>query len=205
MTAVIVDALSSPGVRPPGPGPTRSWHTSPAHPAGRPALAALFTVCSPETVRLRFFGQLREWPREYLDGALAAPPEAHDAVVAYGTSRANLVGLASLAAPSPAGPGIGELGVLVADAWQRQGAAIAMLDLLFARARTRGVDRVAATVLPGRSELLAALARHMEPDGSRRSRVGLTGIYRLTPRVRSAETDIQADTERDPRREAPRN
>ncbi|NUS13676.1 MAG: GNAT family N-acetyltransferase, partial [Streptomyces sp.] len=60
-------------------------------------------------------------------------------MVAYarGTSRTRLAGLASLALPP--GAAAAELGVLVGDPWQRQGAGRAMLDLLLARARARGV------------------------------------------------------------------
>jgi GNAT superfamily N-acetyltransferase len=170
----------------PGPAAAPPWSVGPARPADRPALATLFGACSEETVRLRFFGRVREWPRAYLDSALGGRPEEHDAVVAYGTGgiggagRADLLGLASLATPSEAGPGIGELGVLVADAWQRQGVGTAMIDLLLSRARARGMERVAASVLPGRSELLASLTRRLEPVGHLRSRDGLTGVYKLT-------------------------
>ncbi|WP_329133592.1 GNAT family N-acetyltransferase [Streptomyces sp. NBC_01476] len=160
------------------------WQVGPAHAGDRPALAALFTACSPETVRLRFFGRLKQWPREYLDAALAGRPAEHDAVVAYRPGRTDLLGLASLATPSDAGPGIGELGVLVADDWQRQGVGTAMIDLLLSRARDRGLERVAATVLPSRSKLLAALTRRLERDGpGLRSRDGLTGVYKLAPRA----------------------
>ncbi|WP_237554498.1 MULTISPECIES: GNAT family N-acetyltransferase [unclassified Streptomyces] len=185
MTAVIVDVSNSPALRlPPGPPPGLPCHVAPAQPADRPALAALFAACSPETIRLRFFGQLRKWPGGYLNSALSAPPGEHDAVVAYGADRTDVLGLASLAAPCGPEPGVGELGVLIADAWQRQGLATTMLELLFHRARARGVERVAASVLHGRSALLTALARRLEPDGGLRTREGLTGVYRLTQRAR---------------------
>ncbi|MFC4035844.1 GNAT family N-acetyltransferase [Streptomyces polygonati] len=184
MTTVIEDSCGSPATwLRSGPPPTAPWYVGPAHPADRPEVVALFAACSPETVRLRFFGQLREWPRDYLASALSASPEEHDAVVAYDPHRANVLGLASLAAPSACPPGIGELGVLVADAWQRQGVGAALLDLLLTRARARGVERVAASVLPGRSALLAALARRVEPDSFLHSRDSLTGIYKLTRRA----------------------
>lgn len=88
---------------------------------------------------------------------LAGRPEAHDAVVARHRTEGQVAGLASLAAGSEAGPGIPELGVLVADTWQRQGLGAPMVDLLLVRARERGVERMSACVLPGRSELLTAL------------------------------------------------
>ncbi|WNI16369.1 GNAT family N-acetyltransferase [Actinacidiphila sp. ITFR-21] len=183
MTVVIEDAVSSPAVRPHSGQPASTlWSVAPAHPGDRPALADLFTACSPETIRLRFFGRLRAWPRDYLDGALAGPPEQHDSVVAYRSGRTHLLGMASLATPCDAGPDVGELGVLVADPWQRQGVGTAMLELLLTRARARGLERVAASVMPGRPRLLAALAQRLEADGALRARDGLTGIYKLTRR-----------------------
>lgn len=174
------------------------WRVSAAEPADRHALEALFAACSEESIRLRFFGRLRAFPREYLDGALTAPPHAHDAVVAHLGDRDRLVGLASLVAgpvgtghPSASGPDRraaeppaeppAELAVLVGDAWQRQGAGTAMVGALLARARERGVVRVRASVLPGRTGLLAALSRHLEPDAGRSTctREGLSTVYRL--------------------------
>ena len=182
------------------------WRVDVVRPQDGPALAAMFARCSPETVRLRFFGHRHVLPREYLDALLAGRPELHDAVVAYRVGpdgRAHLVGLGSLAADSgPAtdantgtGTGAGstqegcaaaELGLLVADAWQRRGAGAAMLDVLFARARTRGVDRVSASVLTGRPGLLAALGRRAELVSASRSTDTLTGVYRLTAPPRPA-------------------
>lgn len=157
------------------------WRLDTVQEADRDALAALFASCSPETIRLRFFGGLNELPRRYLADVLAGRPEAHDAVVARHCTEGQVAGLASLAAGSEAGPGIPELGVLVADTWQRQGLGAAMVDLLLllVRARERGVERMSACVLPGRSELLAALARRLEMDRSFHTSHSLTGVYKL--------------------------
>jgi GNAT superfamily N-acetyltransferase len=157
---------------------------APAAPGDRDALAALFAACSADSVRLRFFGRLRAFPREYLDGALADPPDVHDAVVAYRDGdRTRLAGLASLVAPSrqegaTAAP---EIAVLVADPWQRQGAGTAMITTLLARARDRGVAHVRASVLPGRTQLLAALSRRLDPEpgASSYTRDGLSTVYKL--------------------------
>jgi GNAT superfamily N-acetyltransferase len=195
MTTVI-DGMTVPSASYDGPLVT------PVRPDDRAALTALFTRCSPETVRLRFFGGLQAFPRAYLDAVLAGLPDVHDAVVAYGSGsgsgsgdRTDIAGLASLATgPDRTGPGprTAELGLLVADARQRQGAGTAMLGLLLARARTRGVEQVTATVLPGRPELLAALDRRPELERARLSRTqdGLTGVYRLDRKV-----DQQVDRE----------
>jgi GNAT superfamily N-acetyltransferase len=150
----------------------------------------MFARCSPETVRLRFFGGLRALPREYLDGALAGRPEVHDAMVAYRDGlygRAHLVGLGSLAVPGDTAAdtdAAAELGLLVTDGWQRRGVGAALMDALFARARARGVERVSAFVLPGRSALLAAIGRRVEQVGAFRETDGLTGLYKLTKPAR---------------------
>ncbi|MGW5354573.1 GNAT family N-acetyltransferase [Streptomyces sp. NPDC004031] len=155
------------------------WRAEPVRPCAAPALHALFAACSPETVRLRFFGPVRALPAEYLEQVLAGRPERHDAVVAYarGGSRARLTGLASLALPADGTAA--ELGVLVGDPWQRQGAGRAMLELLLDRARARGVRRVAATVLPGRPALLGALARHLPVARVAYTSDGPSGVYKL--------------------------
>ncbi|MFC5805089.1 GNAT family N-acetyltransferase [Streptomyces formicae] len=156
-------------------------------PTDGPGLRALFDSCSPETVRLRFFGLLDELPRDYVDGVLACWPEVHDAVVAHRGDRSRLAGLASLAAPTGGGPGDAAVFcVLVADGRQRQGLGAAMVRALLARAAARGVERVTASVLPGRSGLLAALARRaeVELESSSRDQDGLTGVYKLTQQVR---------------------
>ncbi|MDD1057159.1 GNAT family N-acetyltransferase [Streptomyces cocklensis] len=155
------------------------WRTAVVTPADAGALRDLFAACSQDTVRLRFFGRVRALPAEYLDDVLAGRADVHDAVVAYedGASGAHPAGLASLALPP--GAQVAELGVLVADAWQRQGAGRAMVDLLLARARARGVPRVGAAVLPGRSGLLAALGRRLPAEHLALSADGPSGVYKL--------------------------
>ncbi|MGW2564107.1 N-acetyltransferase family protein [Streptomyces sp. NPDC001514] len=190
MTAVIVNVSASEtpgGGKSGGPDPWRRpegagfWRLDGVRPTDGPALKALFDSCSPESVRLRFFGLLHELPHEYAADVLACRPEVHDAVVAHRGDRGRLAGLASLAAAPEGSPGgAAVLGVLVADAWQRQGLGRAMVDALLTRARQRGVERVSACVLPGRSRLLAILARHMEPESTSRDQDGLTGVYKLT-------------------------
>lgn len=194
MTSVIVDSAVPPApcgrgrvgpcaaTRLPGTG---GWCVEGVRPGDGPALHDLFARCSPETVRLRFFGYLRELPREYADSVLACRPEEHDAVLVHQGDRRRPAGLASLAAPAEAAPGgAAVLGVLVADACQGWGLGAAMVDELLVRARRRGVARVSASVLPGRSRLLDALARHLEPESSSLDRDGLTGVYRLRPHGR---------------------
>jgi GNAT superfamily N-acetyltransferase len=162
------------------------WRVEVVRPHDGPVLAELFANCSPETVRLRFFGRLHALPAPYVEELLAGRPAAHDAVLAYPEPArpdvlAHPVGLGSLAAAdTDEGPSAAaELGLLVTDAWQRRGAGAAMLDALFARARRRGVRQVSASVLPGRQALLGALARRLPTVGTVRATDALTGVYRL--------------------------
>ena len=172
------------------PAPAPAWTVGTVGPGDRAALEALFAACSPDTVRLRFFGRLRAFPPEYLAAVLAGRPAVHDAVVAYrGADRAHPAGMAGIAAATPAdglppmcAPATtGVLGVLVADAWQRQGAGAAMTGVRLDRARARGVRHVLVGVLPGRSALLAVLARRLTPvpGAAARTGDGLSAVYRL--------------------------
>jgi GNAT superfamily N-acetyltransferase len=150
MTVVIAPSIDS-----------TAWSAGVVHPSDRERLHQMFAGCSPETVVRRFFGRVPELPRRYLDQALGGDAARHDAAVARYGDGLHIAGLASLAGPSEAGPDVPELGVLVADPWQRRGVGTALVRLLLARARERGVERIAASVLPGRSRLLQVLAQQM--------------------------------------------
>lgn len=195
------------------PGAGGRWRIVPVGPGDGPALAALFAGCSPQTVRLRFFGAPRTLPPEYVAALLAGRPDAHDAVLAYpedpedgGSPHTGCTGrlpqpagLASLAAaPDPrpgsgtrSGPLTAELGVLVGDAWQRQGAGTAMTAVLLDRARARGVEHVAASVLSGRAPLLRAMAARLGLGPALsydRTGESLSAVYRLRPTARTPGT-----------------
>lgn len=148
------------------------------HPADRAALERFFERCSRQTVYRRFFAPLRRFPAAYLDAVLTATPRVHDAVVARCAGGLEIAGLASLAAVSSA-PQTGELGVLVADAWQGRGLGAAMTDRLVERARRRGLQRLSACVLPEQAALLQALERHLEMAAASRESDSLTGVYQI--------------------------
>lgn len=143
----------------------------------RAALVGLFNSCSAETVYRRFFGWPTAFPRTYLASVLAARPEVHDAVVVRYGDGLRIAGLASLAAAS--GDEDAELGVLVADGWQRRGLGAAMVDVLLTRARERGVEHLTASVLRTRPTLLGALGRRLELQRLTPSEDTLTGLFRL--------------------------
>jgi GNAT superfamily N-acetyltransferase len=124
----------------------------------------------------RFFGRPSSLPSSYRVAVLAQQPSWHDAVIVrYGDG----LHVASLATDLETGVD-GELGVLVADGWQRRGLGAAMAESLIARARERGVERLAAEVLASRSALLRALARRLELQRLSRSADTMTGLFNLT-------------------------
>ena len=175
MTAVIeeVDRLSALGC-------VAGCRLDLVQPHDRDALLALFADCSPTTIHQRFFTRMTEFPRSYLESVLARPAEVHDAVVARWAGADNrVVGLASLAVSTQDAGAVAELGVLITDAWQRRGIGTAMVNVLLDRARDRGVEWVSACVLPGRSELLAVLARRLPYIRSVASPDGLASVYKL--------------------------
>jgi GNAT superfamily N-acetyltransferase len=163
MTGVIVNDLMVDQVRP----------------DDRRRLEVMFAGCSAGTVQHRFFGRLRALPHGYLDDVVAGCPDHHDAVVVRFGNGLRIAGLGSLAVGSPIGSRVAELGVLVADPWQRRGVGSALVTALLMRARRRGIVRVTASVLPERQQLLAALARRLELERVCLDADSLTGVYRL--------------------------
>jgi GNAT superfamily N-acetyltransferase len=143
----------------------------------------MFRQCSPATVYGRFFGRPAALPRRYVAGALAGRPDRHDALVVRYGDGLHVAGLASLVALTEGFGGGAELGVLVADGWQRRGLGTAMVALLLARAGDRGVERVEASVLVGREGPLGALARRLHLERLTRSAETVTGVFRLTASI----------------------
>jgi GNAT superfamily N-acetyltransferase len=58
-----------------------------------------------------------------------------------------------------------DIGVVVADAWQRRGVGAALMRALVARAQARGVTSLAMDVLPGNRRVLAMILAHW-PDAA---------------------------------------
>jgi GNAT superfamily N-acetyltransferase len=146
-----------------------------ARPDHAAALDELLDRCSTETRYQRFFAPVRRYPPAYRAGALAGDPTRHDAVVVP-DGRA-IVALASIVSGPPGtGP---ELGVLVDDRHQRQGLGTALVAELVARARSRGVAHLHATVLPGSSRRLRWLARTLPLEEAAFTGDGVTGRFRL--------------------------
>jgi GNAT superfamily N-acetyltransferase len=114
----------------------------------------MFQRCSPATVVRRFHGQVRAFPRAYLNEALAGSP-AHYAVVCHDGRAA--VALASCRAGEP---GSAELGILIEDAWQRRGLGGVLLSALVAHARGHGIGVLHAQMLIEQDWIIKMLAVH---------------------------------------------
>ena len=65
----------------------------------------------------------------------------------------------------PCGARVTDVGVVVADAWQRRGLGAALMRTLVTRAQARGVTALAMDVLPGNRVVLAMIIGHW-PDAA---------------------------------------
>jgi GNAT superfamily N-acetyltransferase len=113
------------------------------------AVSEMTARCSRDTIYHRFHGFVHL--PTYLATLLASEQKS---VIAWWGSCC--VGLASLG-PGPRGQ---ELGVVVEDAWQRQGVGVAMLEALVDLARGQGFDLLHADVLFEDVFILGVLARY---------------------------------------------
>lgn len=151
----------------------------PAVAGDRAALEAMFQRCSPATVFRRFHGQVRAFPRAYLDEALAGS-DAHYAVVCY--SGCEAVALASCRTGEP---GSAELGILIEDAWQRRGLGATLLGELVAHAAGHGIRTLRAQMLTEQDWIIKMLARH----GTWTSAFA-RGVRDVTLGLATAETEV---------------
>jgi hypothetical protein len=126
----------------------------PAVAGDRAALEAMFQRCSPATVFRRFHGQVRAFPRAYLDEALSGA-DAHYAVACF--SGCEAVALASCRTDEP---GSAELGILIEDAWQRRALGGTLLGELVTHAAGHGIRTLRAQMLTEQDWIIKMLARH---------------------------------------------
>ncbi|MBV9445577.1 MAG: GNAT family N-acetyltransferase [Streptosporangiaceae bacterium] len=119
-----------------------------ACPDDRLKLAEMFLRCSIETRYRRFHGFLESIPEPYFTEALGGRP-GHFALVA--ATPATIVALASCAE--------GELGILVEDAYQRQGIGSRLLETLMARG---GYGAFLASVQPDQAWIVPFLRRYSQ-------------------------------------------
>jgi GNAT superfamily N-acetyltransferase len=111
--------------------------------------------CSPRTRYERFHGAVEEIPPGYLRRCLHG--DGQEARVAeLGTGE-----LAGLASTGPAAPGVRELGVLVADPWQRRGVGRLLTADLLAHAAASGARLVRLELCRLRPGLLDYVVTHL--------------------------------------------
>jgi GNAT superfamily N-acetyltransferase len=152
-----------------GAGAHSSYRTTaairPVDPAEQAALGDFFAALSVESRYRRFFAPVR--PSHGLLDLLSGGPAHVDAIVAVADGV--IVGHAMAAdLPERAYPCAGratDVGLVVADAWQRKGVGAALMRALIARAQARGVTALAMDVLPGNWRVLAMILSHW-PDAA---------------------------------------
>jgi GNAT superfamily N-acetyltransferase len=135
-------------------------------PADEAVLRDFFAALSVESRYLRFFAPVT--PSCGLLDLMVGKPAHVDAIVAVADGV--IVGHAMAAdRPGPGDPGtpggLGEpratdVGVVVADAWQRRGVGATLMRALIDRAQARGVTALAMDVLPGNRRVLAMIVAH---------------------------------------------
>src|SRR5689334_13103267 len=153
----------------------------PVDPAEQAALSDFFTELSVESRYRRFFAPVR--PTHGLLDLLSGRPANVDAIVAIADGV--IVGHAMAAdLPEricPDASRITDVGVVVADGWQRRGVGAALMRALIARAQARGVTSLAMDVLPGNRRVLAMIAGHWPEAALRRSADGVDIRIPLPP------------------------
>jgi RimJ/RimL family protein N-acetyltransferase len=152
--AVLDEPTEQPGS---GPAPT----TSPdryatllraGHGDDAAALIAMHARCSTETIQRRYHS-----PMPHLSPgrarALLSPLRGWSLVMTYGSE---LVGIATLARDHDGGY---EVGLLVEDQWQQQGAGSRLLHALARQAAHQGIARLVCYIQPGNHAMLATIRR----------------------------------------------
>jgi len=143
----------------------------PVIPADEAVLSDFFAALSVESRYLRFFAPVT--PSCGLLDLMAGKAAHVDAIVAVadGVIVGHAMAADRVAPGDPGnpvrmgGPGATDVGVVVADAWQRRGVGAALMRALVARAQARGVTSLAMDVLPGNRQVLAMVIGHW-PDAA---------------------------------------
>jgi GNAT superfamily N-acetyltransferase len=138
----------------------------PARTAELPALGDFFAGLSVQSRYLRFFSPITPGPA--LLNLLCGGDGTTDVVLA--TRDGVIIGHGMAADRSgPCGTPTTDIGVVVADAWQRQGVGSALVRALVAGAQVRGVTSVTMDVMHGNDRALAMIKSHWPAARSRRS------------------------------------
>jgi GNAT superfamily N-acetyltransferase len=137
----------------------------PVRPADLPALSGFFEGLSVESRYLRFFAPVR--PTHSLLHLLSGGPANVDAVVAVvdGVIVGHAMAADQTEPADPCGARVADVGIVVADAWQRRGVGVALMRALITRAQARGVTSLVIDVLPGNRRVIAMITGHW-PDAA---------------------------------------
>ena len=133
----------------------------PMRPADLAALSEFFTGLSVESRYLRFFAPVT--PAYGLLHLLSGGPANVDAVITVADGVIVGHAMAADRPEDPCGTWATDVGIVVADAWQRLGVGAALMRALVVRAQARGVSSLAMDVLPGNRRVLAMIVGHW-PD-----------------------------------------
>ena len=133
----------------------------PVCPADLAALRDFFAGLSVESRYLRFFAPVT--PAYGLLHRLSGGPANVDAVIMVADGVIVGHAMAADQPEDPRGARVTDVGVVVADAWQRRGVGAALMRALVIRAQARGVTSLAMDVLPGNRRVLAMIIGHW-PD-----------------------------------------
>lgn len=121
------------------------------------SLREFFAGLSLQTRFLRFFAPVAPGPA--MLRRLAGDAGQVDAVIAI--CGEVIIGHAmAVDQDGQAGNRLSDIGVVVADAWQRQGVGAALMRALITRAQARGVTSIAMDVLHGNRRVLAMIMSH---------------------------------------------
>jgi GNAT superfamily N-acetyltransferase len=155
-----------------------------AVPGDREALAQMYERCTTSTRYRRFHGPVKAIPERYLAEALSGSP-FHYALVAFlepasaAHTRALSGRIVALASCRLVEEGAAELGILVEDAWQRQGLGTRLVDELVAHASHSGLSVLEAQLLAEQAWITGLL----RPHGTCRLRSTWNGVLNVTVRL----------------------
>jgi len=147
----------------PAPAPAGSVVIRSAEAADFAAVALFAAGLSAQSRFLRFFSAAA--PSSSVLRAMCGAGRTTDVLVAA-DGRAVIGHAMAADSVEPGGCIASDIGLVVADRWQRRGVGSALLGCLTARAATRGVSVLLMDVLPENREMLAVISRAW-PDARR--------------------------------------
>lgn len=132
----------------------------PIRPDDAPALQVFHSCLSPESIRLRFHGLLKELPAPMARRFCEVDGYNRAAFVATTGDPERIIGVGRY---DWIGDGDAEIAFVVADSFQRHAIGTMLLKRVFEVARKRGLRRLVAHVLPGNTPMLHLIERSGYP------------------------------------------